>query len=174
MSNHKGSKKSEVKEEKKATATEAKNEIVDSKAAEITDSKTTVENKEKAVKKTKKSGFLGRTLDELKLVSWPKLGYTVRWSLIIIMFTIFLGATLGFVDYYAASAINFVDCTSPKGRGQEVSKCLQDLTKELTFQEYLNRSTVTNQDQNTTDQTQDGNTNLQISEPTTETPNENK
>jgi hypothetical protein len=50
---------------------------------------------------------------------------------------------MGFTDYYFESGIKFVDCTSPNGsKNQSVQDCVKDLTTNLTFQKYFNRSAV--------------------------------
>jgi preprotein translocase SecE subunit len=84
-------------------------------------------------KKPKKPGFIKTTIDELKKVEWPKFDYVVRWSGIIIMFTIVIAIALGFFDHLFTGSIKFVDCTSPAGQNQPLQKCSEDLATYLTF-----------------------------------------
>jgi len=122
-------------------------------SAEKVASKTTTK-----VKKTKKSGFLGKTWAELRLVEWPTAKYVAGWSLTIVLFTGLIGSVMGFTDYYFESGIQFIDCTSPNGsKNKSTQDCLKDLTTSLTFQKYFSREAATtaqNQATNTTPITQ--------------------
>lgn len=85
--------------------------------------------------KAKKVGFLKSTLEELKKVDWPGFQKTINWSVIVIIFTFLISVTLGLVDHIFSASINFVDCTSPQGRGNSTTleECGLDLANELTF-----------------------------------------
>jgi preprotein translocase SecE subunit len=81
----------------------------------------------------KPKGFLATTIDELKKVTWPKFGYVLRWSLIIVLFTAFFALTLGFFDHVFNNTIKYVDCTSPSGRNQSVNDCNSEFITNITF-----------------------------------------
>lgn len=135
---------------------------VETKSEKVTPKTTT------KVKKTKKSGFLGKTLAELRLVEWPTAKYVAGWSLTIVLFTGLIGSVMGFTDYYFESGIQFIDCTSPNGsKNKSTQDCLKDLTTSLTFQKYFSReaaTTVQNQAANTTS----ADTNAAITTPVTQ------
>ena len=93
------------------------------------DQPTTVETD----KKVKKPGFLQTTIDELKKVDWPRPGYVLRWSGIILMFTAVVALSLGFFDHLFTGSIKFIDCSSPAGQNQPLQKCGENLATYLTF-----------------------------------------
>lgn len=82
-------------------------------------------------KQTKKKGFLGTTVEELRKVNWPSFQYTVRWSLVIVLFTIVMAIGLGFFDHLFTSGISFVDCFSPNGRNQLINECSSALGDQI-------------------------------------------
>jgi preprotein translocase SecE subunit len=87
----------------------------------------------KSQTKAKKTGFITTTIDELKKVNWPGINYVLRWSGVIIMFTVVVALTLGFFDHLFTGGIKFVDCTSPTGQNQPVKQCGDNLVLYLTF-----------------------------------------
>ncbi len=98
-----------------------------------TESKILPENKQ--TEKSKRIGFFRSTLDELRQVEWPTFKQTMSWAMVTIIFTIMLSLTLGFFDHVFAAGINFVDCTSPRGRGESttIAQCSRELVDYLTF-----------------------------------------
>jgi preprotein translocase subunit SecE len=147
---------------------------------EVTTEKTTPKITTKQ-KKAKKSGFLGKTWNELSLVEWPTAKYVAGWSLTIILFTGLIGSVMGFTDYYFESGIQFIDCTSPNGsRNKSTQDCLKDLTTNITFQKYFNREASTVAPTTNTESTSDTvnpvmteptiTADPAVSTPTTETP----
>jgi preprotein translocase SecE subunit len=87
----------------------------------------------KAEKNQKKPGFIRTTIEELKKVQWPSFSYVIRWSGIIIMFTVVISLSLGFFDHLFTGSIKFVDCSSPIGQNQPLQKCGENLVTYLTF-----------------------------------------
>lgn len=99
-----------------------------------------VESNLDSSKNNKKSGPIKKTIQELKLVSWPSFKYVLFWSTTIIVFTLTFGAFLGFTDHYLASGMRFVGCTADLDQSSEsFNGCLQRLTTDLTFRDFLNR-----------------------------------
>ncbi|GEM_PF-1253746 len=94
----------------------------------------TVSDSEKA-QKPKKMSFLSSTICELKRVEWPTFKQTMSWAAVTIVFTIMISLTLGFFDHVFAAGINFIDCTSPRGRGESttIAQCGRELADYLTF-----------------------------------------
>lgn len=92
-------------------------------------------NSPKNPKKAKKRGFLATTWDELMKVEWPTLGYTFRWSVVILLFTGIMAVSLGFFDNVFTSGIRFVDCTSPQSQGNSrtVQECGDELLRNITL-----------------------------------------
>ncbi len=87
----------------------------------------------KPYKEAKKPGFIKTTIEELRKVNWPGLSYVLRWSSIIILFTVLVSLSLGLFDHIFTGGMKFVDCTSPSGRKQTVQSCGQELSEYLTF-----------------------------------------
>jgi preprotein translocase SecE subunit len=83
-------------------------------------------------------GFFKSTIAELKKAQWPSFGYVIRWSMIIILFTGIMSSLLGFFDFTLENMLEFVDCTSPQGRSQEVSTCSEELFENMTYQNLNN------------------------------------
>lgn len=86
----------------------------------------------------KKKGFIASTIDELKKVEWPTWNYTVRWTSVIIVFTIAISLFLGFVDNVFTGGLKFVDCTTELTQDDDpddnvLRGCTQDLFEDLTF-----------------------------------------
>jgi preprotein translocase SecE subunit len=84
-----------------------------------------------------KKGLIKSTLFELSKVEWPSFKYTLRWSEIIIIFTIFISLFIGYADQVFTSGISFVDCTKPLvGKDAEknvLSGCSTDFINSVTF-----------------------------------------
>jgi preprotein translocase SecE subunit len=119
--------------------------------------------------KSSAKGKVSKIVYELKQVNWPSFRYVARWSGIIIIFTLVLGSALGFVDYYSASAIKLIDCTSPVGgKSRPINECLQQLSTDLTFRDFANQVTAP-QLQVPRDTANDPNVTLPIEEPALET-----
>lgn len=91
----------------------------------------------KKVVKTKGGNFLfnfiASTWAELRKSEWPTFKYVTKWGSVIIIFTAIFSVSLGFFDNTFNSAIRFVDCTSPKSRAQDVSKCTTELLEKITY-----------------------------------------
>ena len=81
--------------------------------------------------KTKKRGFFATTIDELKKSQWPKFSYVLKWSGVIVLFTAVFSLVLGGFDHSFTNGIKFVDCTSPKGRSQNVQSCGTEFLEQL-------------------------------------------
>jgi hypothetical protein len=58
--------------------------------------------------------------------------------MIIILFTGIMSSLLGFFDFTLENMLEFVDCTSPQGRSQEVSTCSEELFENMTYQNLNN------------------------------------
>jgi preprotein translocase SecE subunit len=104
----------------------------------LNNSTETVKPKVKSPKKTEKKSnflfnFLGGVIGELRQVEWPTFGYTVRWSLVIVVFTIFISLFLAFFDNIFTSGIEFATCVSPAGDNSGIQSCGEDLTQNLTL-----------------------------------------
>lgn len=84
---------------------------------------------------TRKKGFIRTTVEELRKVDWPGFSKTANWSIIVIIFTVLISVTLGFFDHIFSAGIDFVDCTSPQGRGENTTleQCGRELGDNLTF-----------------------------------------
>lgn|GEM_PF-1880052 len=87
----------------------------------------------KDLPKIKKKSFISTTADELKLVQWPSIGYVLRWSLTIVIFTALFSIVVGFFDHTFSTGVKFADCTSPKGRAQTVETCGSEAWEIITF-----------------------------------------
>jgi preprotein translocase SecE subunit len=75
-----------------------------------------------------KSGFLATTMQELKLVEWPSFGYVVKWSLVIIVFTLVLSLFIYNIDRVFKGGLEFFNCHS----GNETAKnCLKEYGQSL-------------------------------------------
>ena len=84
----------------------------------------------------KKPGFLRSTISELSKVNWPNLGYVLRWSLVIIIFTTFFSLALSLTDNTFNSLVQFTTCTAPvsaSGDGQSLQDCSKTLGERLIF-----------------------------------------
>jgi len=88
---------------------------------------TSLENKIKP----KKKGFIGTTIDELKKSEWPSFNYVLRWSAVIVLFTAVFSVILGGFDSSFNNGVKFIDCTSPKGRNQDVRGCGTEFLEQL-------------------------------------------
>lgn len=88
---------------------------------------------ETETKPEKKSSFISTTIDELRLTSWPKFSYVLRWSVIIILFTALFAVIIGFFDDTFTSSVKFIDCTSDQGRSRDIKECTDDFLKNLTY-----------------------------------------
>jgi len=84
---------------------------------------------------TEKGNFLVATWKELKRVDWPSWQTTLSWGVITILFTLILSLSLGFFDHFFSAGIYFIDCTSPKGRGDSttLNQCIEETTNYILF-----------------------------------------
>jgi preprotein translocase SecE subunit len=82
---------------------------------------------------TKKQSFLKSVFVELGKVKWPSLRYVLNWSLLVILFTAGFSIILGGADHVFESGINFVNCSSPKGKARDLSTCSGEFVKKLFF-----------------------------------------
>jgi preprotein translocase SecE subunit len=79
----------------------------------------------------KKKSFLSSVIDELKKVEWPGLRYVVNWSVLVICFTAVFSLILGAGDHIFETGINFVSCSSAKGKGRDLGTCSTEFAKKL-------------------------------------------
>jgi preprotein translocase SecE subunit len=85
----------------------------------------------KNTSKTKKKDFLSTTIAELKKSQWPSFSYVAKWSGVIIIFTAVFSIVLGGFDHTFNNGVKFIDCTSPKGRNQNVQNCGTEFLEKL-------------------------------------------
>lgn len=85
--------------------------------------------------KAKSNNIFASTLQELKLVQWPSLGYVIKWSIIIIVFTGVLSLFIYNVDRIFKGATDFFVCTA---NDTEVSTCFNLYGEYLTYQREIN------------------------------------
>ena len=83
----------------------------------------------------KTNNFVIATWKELKQVTWPNWPTVFSWTVITILFTLILSLSLGFFDHFFSAGIYFVDCTSPKGRGDSttLNQCIEETTNYILF-----------------------------------------
>ncbi len=84
---------------------------------------------------TEKGNFLVATWKELKQVDWPNWQTTFNWGVITVLFTLILSLSLGFFDHLFSAGIYFIDCTSPKGRGDSttLNQCIEETVNYILF-----------------------------------------
>ena len=85
---------------------------------------------------TKKAGFLKSTTKELIKTEWPTLGYVLKWSSVIVLFTAIFALSVGAIDNVFDATVKYTTCIAPSstgGKGQEGSQCRDNLVKNLTF-----------------------------------------
>lgn len=105
---------------------------VDERKEGIVGSEKTVKEQlkdEKDYKKRKKQGFLKTTISELKKVDWPNFGYTLKWSGVVLLFTIVLSLLMGLFDKVFADSMTYVNCRVDTA----ASTCSTQLMNNLTF-----------------------------------------
>jgi preprotein translocase SecE subunit len=79
----------------------------------------------------KKRSFLGSVIDELKKVEWPGIRYVFQWSVLVICFTAVFSLILGASDHVFETGINFVSCSSAKGKARDLGTCSTEFAKKL-------------------------------------------
>jgi preprotein translocase SecE subunit len=79
----------------------------------------------------KKRSFLGSVIDELRKVQWPGLRYVLQWSVLVICFTAVFSLILGASDHVFETGINFVSCSSAKGKARDLGTCSSEFAKKL-------------------------------------------
>jgi len=87
-------------------------------------------------KAEKKPGFLATTFDELRKVEWPTRRYTFNWSVVIILFTVFISLFMGLVDHTFTSGVRFATCTSTlnaENRESGVRDCANSFGEDILF-----------------------------------------
>ena len=89
-------------------------------------------------KPIKKRGFLATTIDELRKVNWPTFRYTITWSVIVLIFTVFMSIFMGYFDHLFKNSITYVQCTATYNiEGDKAEKDLHSCNNEyvdtLTF-----------------------------------------
>jgi preprotein translocase SecE subunit len=100
----------------------------------IVDKKTpTTETPTPKVINTKKESFLKSVITEVKKVQWPKWKYVLTWSLMVVLFTGTFSVILGGADHVFESGINFVSCSSPKGKNRDIKTCGTELAQKILF-----------------------------------------
>lgn len=87
-----------------------------------------------SLKKKKPTSFLRTTVEELKKVEWPTFNYTMKTTVIIIVFTLVFSSALGLFEHGMTSGVKFVACTTPEGSNQPIGDCLNELKDQLLFQ----------------------------------------
>jgi preprotein translocase SecE subunit len=87
-----------------------------------------------SLKKKKVAGFLSTTIEELKKVQWPTFNYTIKTTVIIIIFTLVFSSALGLFEHGMTSGVKFVACTTPEGSNQPIEECLDQFKDQLLFQ----------------------------------------
>ncbi len=87
------------------------------------------------VTSSNKNSFFTATWKELRQVSWPNWQTTFNWGVITILFTLILSLSLGFFDHLFSAGIYFIDCTSPKGRGDSttLNQCVEETVNYILF-----------------------------------------
>jgi preprotein translocase SecE subunit len=80
---------------------------------------------------SKKRSFLASVIDELKKVEWPGFRYVINWSLLVICFTAVFSLILGGADHVFETGINFVSCSSSKGKARDLGTCSTEAAKKL-------------------------------------------
>jgi preprotein translocase SecE subunit len=80
---------------------------------------------------TKKVSFLSSVFTELSKVKWPNFRYVLTWSALVIVFTACFSLILGASDHIFESGVNFVSCSSPKGKNRDLSTCSQEFAKKI-------------------------------------------
>lgn len=80
---------------------------------------------------SKKRSFIGSVIDELKKVNWPTMRYVVNWSLLVICFTAVFSLILGGADHVFEGGINFVNCSSAKGKARDLGTCGTEFARKL-------------------------------------------
>lgn len=89
-------------------------------------------NKESIIpNQAKKRSFLGSVIDELKKVQWPGFRYVINWSVLVICFTAVFSLILGASDHVFETGINFVSCSSAKGKARDLGTCSTEFAKKL-------------------------------------------
>ncbi len=86
------------------------------------------------LKKKKAASFLRTTIEELKKVEWPTFNYTMKNTVIIIIFTLVFSSALGLFEHGMTSSVKFVACTTPEGSNQPIGDCLNEFRDQLLFQ----------------------------------------
>lgn len=123
---------------KKATTTI--DSIIPNKNTDLGNSLENSEKKDSKKAQTKKGNFLSdffaTTIQELKLVDWPKFDYILRSAFVIIIFTLAFSLLLGSLDYFFAGLVKFVGCTSPKDQATTVGACAERLGNYLLFRGF--------------------------------------
>ena len=87
----------------------------------------------KPVVNTAKTSFLKSVIVEMSKVKYPTLKYVLTWSVLVIAFTGAFSLVLGGADHIFEGGINFVSCSSPKGKNRGLATCSTDLAKQLFF-----------------------------------------
>jgi preprotein translocase SecE subunit len=80
---------------------------------------------------SKKRSFLGSVIDELRKVEWPGLRYVLQWSVLVVCFTAVFSLILGASDHVFETGINFVSCSSAKGKARDLGTCSSEAAKKL-------------------------------------------
>lgn len=80
---------------------------------------------------TKKTSFFKSVVVEVSKAKWPNLKYVLTWSLLVVLFTGGFSIILGTSDHIFESGVNFVSCSSPKGKNRELSTCSQEFAKKI-------------------------------------------
>jgi preprotein translocase SecE subunit len=93
----------------------------------------TTTNEPKKVSNTKKESFFRSVVTEMSKVKWPNFKYIVTWSVMVVLFTASFSLVLGGTDHVFESGINFVSCTSPKGKNRDLKTCSTELAQKIFF-----------------------------------------
>jgi preprotein translocase SecE subunit len=82
---------------------------------------------------TNKESFFKSVITEMNKVKWPKWKYVLTWSAMVIVFTGTFSLILGGVDHVFEGGINFVSCSSPKGKNRDIKTCGTELAQKIFF-----------------------------------------
>ncbi len=89
-------------------------------------------NKEAQIpNQAKNKNFVTSVINELRKVQWPGLRYVINWSVLVVCFTAIFSLILGASDHVFETGINFVSCSSIKGKGRDLGTCTTEFAKKL-------------------------------------------
>lgn len=84
---------------------------------------------EKEYKAGKKESFCKTTVSELKKVDWPTLSYTLKWSGVVVLFTVIFSLIMGLFDKTFADSMTYINCRVDTN----AETCNKQFINNLTF-----------------------------------------